>query len=144
MSLNTYKLCIYKLTQFNMSTKRKTQIINTSSDESIENDPFDSTNESTESNDINDDNTSNETANELLVVNSKHDRQKCLACKLIDSGMLKHKCYECGIGPMWQGRMLKLKLECTENCEDDETMIVRLLCPNCYSQAYPPCDKKHK
>jgi len=71
---------------------------------------------------------------ELLIKNCKHER-KWIKKKLIDSGILKNECSECGQGPEWREKKLILVLDHINGLNDDyRRKNLRLLCPNCNSQ----------
>ena len=54
--------------------------------------------------------------------------------RLLDEGLLKARCSDCGISH-WQGRELSLHRDHLNGLNEDNRLInLRLLCPNCHSQ----------
>jgi len=65
--------------------------------------------------------------------------------RLINAGVLRHECYECGQQPMWRGKPLVLVLDRINGVNDDYTPEnLRLLCPNCNSQTPTFCGRNMK
>jgi Zn finger protein HypA/HybF involved in hydrogenase expression len=60
--------------------------------------------------------------------------------RIIKRGLLPNKCADCGIGPEWNGKPLKLQLDHKNgNKYDNRIENLRLLCPNCHSQTDTFC-----
>lgn len=79
---------------------------------------------------------------ELLTINSSHrigdDRKK----RLVKEGLLKERCYECGIGPEWNDRPMILVLDHINGVRNDNRIEnLRFLCPNCNSQTDTFCGR---
>ncbi len=54
---------------------------------------------------------------------------------LINAGLLKEECAECGLGPEWQGKHIALHLDHIDGDRLNNTLDnLRILCPNCHSQ----------
>jgi hypothetical protein len=51
--------------------------------------------------------------------------------------VIKHKCYNCGMKPFWNGKQMPLVLGRVDDKSDDENQIWRLICANCDSQLNP-------
>jgi hypothetical protein len=71
---------------------------------------------------------------DLLVENSPCQSRASLKKRLIDSGLLENKCYECGLTE-WRGKSLTIQLEhINGNSIDNRLKNLTMLCPNCHSQ----------
>lgn len=70
---------------------------------------------------------------EILVENSTYQNRASLKRRLLASGLLEYKCYECGISS-WRGKELSLQLEHKNGINNDNRINnLCLLCPNCHS-----------
>lgn len=55
--------------------------------------------------------------------------------RLLRLGLLEHKCYECSIKDLWNGKKLSLQLDHINGVRNDNRIEnLRKLCPNCHSQ----------
>lgn len=62
--------------------------------------------------------------------------------KLIKYKLVEHKCSECGCDPTWNKKILTLQLDHIDGNHSNNTLDnLRLLCPNCHSQASTFCGK---
>lgn len=65
--------------------------------------------------------------------------------RLITAGLFVEKCYECGIGPVWNSKNLVLQLDHINGDNTDNSITnLRFLCPNCHSQTNTYCGKHRK
>jgi hypothetical protein len=72
---------------------------------------------------------------EILVENSTYRANNKLKRRLLREGLLFNRCYECGLEPFWNGKLLVLVLDhINGNYSDYRLENLRLLCPNCHSQ----------
>lgn len=71
---------------------------------------------------------------EVMTVNSKYSRSS-LKKRLLDEGLLKDVCYECGQPSVWNEKRLVLVLDHINGARNDNRIEnLRMLCPNCNSQ----------
>ncbi len=55
--------------------------------------------------------------------------------RLVVDGLLRNRCYICGLGPVWRDRELVLRLDhINGRREDNRLENLRMVCPNCDSQ----------
>jgi len=81
---------------------------------------------------------------EILVINSSYSRTT-LKKRLLDLGLLKNSCYECGIGPEWNDKKLSLQIDHINGQPNDNRLDnLRMLCPNCHSQTDTYAGKSKK
>lgn len=81
-----------------------------------------------------------------LTEKSKVNRTT-LKGRLMRSGLLRNECYECHLGPEWNGLKLMMVLDHINGISDDYRIEnLRLLCPNCNSQTatFSGRNKKYK
>ena len=70
----------------------------------------------------------------VMTVDSGYSRGS-LKRRLLKNGMLKNKCYECGLTPEWNNKILVLVLDHINGVSNDHRLKnLRMLCPNCNSQ----------
>lgn len=83
---------------------------------------------------------------ELLVKDrATRTSSASLKARVIDAGLLKNECDECGLQPEWQGKKLVLHLEHTNGDHQDNRLEnLRLLCPNCHSQTDTYCRGQYR
>lgn len=71
----------------------------------------------------------------IFCENSSFTNTRRIKRILIDTGVLKEQCSECGILPTWNGKPLTLQLEHINGINSDNRVEnLTLLCPNCHSQ----------
>ena len=57
--------------------------------------------------------------------------------KLIEAGLVKDECSNCGIPPVWDGKKLTIQLDHIDGDRTNNAQSnLRLLCPNCHSQTH--------
>lgn len=73
---------------------------------------------------------------EILVENSTYGSGSSqLKARLLNAGLLKNACYECGLGPKWNQKPLTLQLDhINGDPYDNRIANLRILCPNCHAQ----------
>jgi hypothetical protein len=80
---------------------------------------------------------------EVLVENSEYSRTS-LKARMLQEGMLKNECCECGQKPEWKGKPLVMVLDHINGVSNDHRREnIRLLCPNCNSQQDTFCGRKN-
>ena len=71
---------------------------------------------------------------DILKENSTTQSSK-LRPRLLAEGLLKNECYECKLGPRWNGKELSLQLDHMNGIHSDNRIEnLRILCPNCHTQ----------
>ena len=70
------------------------------------------------------------------ILNNEHFMKgAAIKKKLIDAGLIKDECSECGLLPTWNGKKLSIQLDHIDGDRTNNSLInLRLLCPNCHSQ----------
>lgn len=69
----------------------------------------------------------------LTILLARSDRST-IKRRLLDAGVLKNACDECGISE-WRGRPLSVQIDhANGNCAEHRIENLRMLCPNCHSQ----------
>jgi len=83
--------------------------------------------------------------NDILINNSTYTNTTRLKKRLIKKELLKNKCYECGIDPKWNNKILVLQLDHINGINNDNRLKnLRILCPNCHSQTKTFCGSNNK
>lgn len=71
---------------------------------------------------------------EILVEDSTYTNTSSLKKRLLDSGLLEYRCYNCNLVD-WLGQSISLQLEHKNgNNRDNRLINIELLCPNCHAQ----------
>jgi protein-arginine kinase activator protein McsA len=71
---------------------------------------------------------------EVMVVGSKYARGH-LKARLLKEGFLINTCAICGLGEMWNGKSITMRLDHENGVRDDNRLKnLRMVCPNCDSQ----------
>jgi hypothetical protein len=82
------------------------------------------------------------TSLELVLVERSTYSTNRLKRRLIQAGLLKNECAECGQGAVWNGKRLVLVLDHINGISADHRLEnLRLLCPNCNSQTPTFCGR---
>jgi hypothetical protein len=72
---------------------------------------------------------------ELLIENSTRVMDSSLKKRIVNDGLLPHKCAICGLENIWQGLPITLHIDhINGNPFDHRIENLRFLCPNCHSQ----------
>jgi len=71
---------------------------------------------------------------DILIANSTYQNRSSLKRRLVNEGVLKYRCEECGIKE-WNNKPISLQLEHKNGVNNDNRLgNLSLLCPNCHSQ----------
>jgi 5-methylcytosine-specific restriction endonuclease McrA len=71
---------------------------------------------------------------QVFVENSTYSRVH-IKRRIVESGLIKYCCVECGIIDKYNGKPIVLDLDHINGIRDDNRLInLRFLCPNCHSQ----------
>jgi Zn finger protein HypA/HybF involved in hydrogenase expression len=82
--------------------------------------------------------------NSAFVVNGPHTRS-VLKRVIIREKLLPYLCAECGLGEMWNGKPLTLRLDhINGESHDDRLHNLRFVCPNCDSQSPTFCGRNKR
>lgn len=81
---------------------------------------------------------------EAFSINSTYSRQK-LKHRIIQDGLLKYECADCGNTGKYNGQPLSLHLDHINGINNDNRLEnLRFLCPNCHSQTETYAGKANK
>ena len=84
---------------------------------------------------------------ERLVLNRRPGRRETsdrLYLAVLAAGV-PEQCHACGMGPVWQGRPIRLHVDHTNgNPVDNRLENLRFLCPNCHSQTSTYCGRNKR
>lgn len=81
---------------------------------------------------------------EILIENSTYSTASLMK-RIIDANLLEEECDHCGVGPIWNGKLLRLQVDHINGISNDHRIEnLRLLCPNCHSQTDTWCGKNTK
>ena len=70
----------------------------------------------------------------VLVQDSEYSRCN-LKRRLLKAGILKNECSLCGLGPIWNGKPITMRLDHENGVRNDHRIAnLRMVCPNCDSQ----------
>ena len=82
---------------------------------------------------------------EEILVKGPYKSTSDLKNRLIREGVLINHCYECDMGPIWNGKKLVMHIDhISGDNTDNQIENLRLLCPNCHSQTETYCGAKAK
>lgn len=71
----------------------------------------------------------------ILVKNSSYANIARLKQRIVKSGLLEYKCFNCGNIGKWNGKNLTLQLDHINGVNNDHRIEnLRFACPNCHSQ----------
>lgn len=85
------------------------------------------------------------TLEDILVENSTYSNSNMIKNRCFKAGLLKEKCYNCNLGPEWNGIKLTLQLEHINGIHNDNRIEnLSILCPNCHTQTPTFCRKNNK
>lgn len=80
----------------------------------------------------------------VMKKNSSYPRFS-LKRRLLKAGLLKNECALCGLGPVWNGKPIVMRLDHENGVSNDNRMEnLRMVCPNCDSQLPTYCGKNNK
>lgn len=72
---------------------------------------------------------------DILIEHSDYDSTSALKKRLINESILTNQCYNCGLEPKWDNKVLVMALDHINGRPFDHRIEnLRLLCPNCHSQ----------
>lgn len=81
---------------------------------------------------------------EIMIKNSSYSRGH-LKKRLLKEGILENKCSLCGQLPVWQDKILVMRIDHINGNNTDHRLInLRIVCPNCDSQLSTFCGRNHK
>lgn len=71
---------------------------------------------------------------QILVRGSTYNRSH-LKARLLKEGFIKNECSICGLGQVWNGKSIAMRLDHKNGVRDDNRLPnLRMVCPNCDSQ----------
>lgn len=74
------------------------------------------------------------TATDIFKIHDKRVNSK-VRKYLIDNEIFEYECQKCGLGDVWNGKIITLELDHINGVKEDNTLEnLRFLCPNCHSQ----------
>jgi hypothetical protein len=81
---------------------------------------------------------------EILVEHSTYSRNH-LKERLYEAGLRQPVCELCGVGEIWQGRVMAMILDHINGITDDNRLEnLRIVCPNCAATLDTHCGKKRR
>ena len=81
---------------------------------------------------------------EDLLIEDSPARGDHLKTRLLNAGLLRLECYECGI-TSWRGKIAPLQLDHINGKNRDHRLEnLRILCANCHAQTDTFCGRNHK